>query len=266
VWRNNTVNNDANHNYFEVLGSFPGSGNIIDLTSESTPALKSWAGQPAELDLYDIKEEGGIVSFTAGKDVYTNVGEDFEQSELTTADATNVKGVWSYWNLANAVIASVAEEGQGGGQHVLKLLRSGTMTSAAPFANGIRTLHFTINNGDAKIKFYFKYSTDGGNTWKNMVNKDVARNKDQEFLIQDVPAGSMIQFNMLSTVASAYCYIDNIVATFPDNVIPSPTTAINAVTTVNEPQDVPTYNLAGQRVSPNTKGVVIRNGRKYVNK
>lgn len=270
VWRNNTVNNNANHNYFEVLGSFPGSGNIIDLTSESTPALKSWAGQPAELDLYDIKEQGGIVSFTAGKDVYTYVGEDFEQSELTTADATNVKGVWSYWNLANAVIASVAEEGQGEGQHVLKLLRSGTLTSAAPFTNGIRSLKFTAKTTGNQVRIAFKISTDGGASWSNYGLKSnpttIKKNSEQEFFIQDIPANSMIQIQMTATTASAVCYIDNIVATFPDNVIPSPTTAINAVTTVNEPQDVPTYNLAGQRVSPNTKGVVIRNGRKYVNK
>ena len=269
VWRNNTLNNNPDHLYFEMVCNPTGEG-IMDLTETSTPALTSWAGQPAVQNLYDIKEQGGIVSFTAGKDVYTYVGEDFEQSELTTADATNVKGVWSYWNLANAVIASVAEEGQGEGQHVLKLLRSGTLTSAAPFTNGIRSLKFTAKTTGNQVRIAFKISTDGGASWSNYGLKSnpttIKKNSEQEFFIQDIPANSMIQIQMTATTASAVCYIDNIVATFPDNVIPSPTTAINAVTTVNEPQDVPTYNLAGQRVSPNTKGVVIRNGRKYVNK
>ena len=74
---------------------------------------------------------------------------------------------------------------------------------------------------------------------------------------------------MQATTASAVCYLDDIEATFFDNEIPTPpVTGIEGLTVNNGQQttDAPTYNLAGQRVSPDTKGVVIRNGRKIVNK
>ena len=41
------------------------------------------------------------------------------------------------------------------------------------------------------------------------------------------------------------------------------TTAIKTVKTMNSDDSI--YNLAGQRVSPSYKGIVIRNGRKVVN-
>ena len=44
------------------------------------------------------------------------------------------------------------------------------------------------------------------------------------------------------------------------------TNAINDIQAVKETADAPIYNLAGQRVSPNTKGILIKNGKKYVNK
>lgn len=48
-------------------------------------------------------------------------------------------------------------------------------------------------------------------------------------------------------------------------LVPKATTAIDAVkTTQNE--NAPIYNLAGQRVSASYKGVVIQNGRKFINK
>ena len=268
VWRNNTVNNNPDHLYFEMVCNPTGEG-IMDLTETSTPALTSWAGQPAVQNLYDIKMEGGTVSFTAGKNVYDSVGEDFETAELTTADAT-VSGKWCNWDLVNAVIASTAEEGVGNGEHVLKMLRTSTATSTTAFDHGIRTLKFTVKNGSAQIRFSFMISTDGGSTWTSLVsNKTVARNKDLELFQTDIPAGSMIRFQMLSTSASACCYIDDIVATFYDNEVPTPgpLTGISTVLTEGETlKDAPTYDLAGRRVAASQKGIVIRNGKKMVNK
>lgn len=47
---------------------------------------------------------------------------------------------------------------------------------------------------------------------------------------------------------------------------PSSTTGINGVKTVENGKDAPVYNLAGQRVSKDYKGVVIQNGKKRINK
>ena len=55
-------------------------------------------------------------------------------------------------------------------------------------------------------------------------------------------------------------------STYPIEVLQGDATAgINGVT-VNVARDGKTYNLSGQRVAPDTKGIVIRDGKKYVNK
>ena len=41
---------------------------------------------------------------------------------------------------------------------------------------------------------------------------------------------------------------------------------ISQMTIVEENADAPVYNLAGQRVAPTTKGILIQNGRKFINK
>jgi len=45
---------------------------------------------------------------------------------------------------------------------------------------------------------------------------------------------------------------------------PDKTSAINSVTTKDNEENAPMYNLAGQRVSKNAKGLVIKNGKKMI--
>ena len=49
------------------------------------------------------------------------------------------------------------------------------------------------------------------------------------------------------------------------NVIDA-TTSISKITTTTNTADAPMYNLAGQRVDSNYKGVVIQNGKKVMKK
>lgn len=262
VWKSNIVNANPNHNYLEMVCST--TGNIIDLTSETTPALKSWAGKPAVLDLYDINMVNGVIYFNAGKDMYQSVIEDFESTPLVSSDAQYVDGVYCHWDLSNAVIANVAEEGFGSGQHVGKLLRSGTISSSKAFEKGIRTLKFTVINGPTQNRFGLKISTDGGTTWSYVGSEaTIKKSAEQEFEFHNIPAGAMIQFAMRSTVASAVCYIDNIEATFPDNDIP---TSIEMVNVNGESISTAIYNLSGQRVGNDYKGIVIKNGKKMIQK
>ena len=44
------------------------------------------------------------------------------------------------------------------------------------------------------------------------------------------------------------------------------TTGINKVTVDGDDADAPVYNLAGQRVSKDAKGILIKNGKKFINK
>ena len=54
-------------------------------------------------------------------------------------------------------------------------------------------------------------------------------------------------------------------STVAGNVIDA-TTGISKITTTTNTADAPLYNLAGQRVDSNYKGVVIQNGKKVVRK
>ena len=77
VWRNNSVNSNTNHNYFELLraggasgeyarGSdpFPGTSRVTTLNNTTQPAnLLSWSGQACLLGLDNITESGSNVSF-----------------------------------------------------------------------------------------------------------------------------------------------------------------------------------------------------------
>ena len=74
-WRNNTVNNDTNHNFFVLLRAnggngakstdpFPGTGKVRELNNVSSPAnLLTWAGKESPYGLADINEQQGVISF-----------------------------------------------------------------------------------------------------------------------------------------------------------------------------------------------------------
>ena len=51
-------------------------------------------------------------------------------------------------------------------------------------------------------------------------------------------------------------------------VLEDPSSIATGIVDVNHetPTDERCYNLNGQRVSPDTKGIIIRNGKKYLNK
>lgn len=75
VWRDNTVNCNPKHNYYELvrarglMGSgsydpFPGSGRVSTLNNTTSPAnLKTWAGKETQWGLNNIKETSGVITF-----------------------------------------------------------------------------------------------------------------------------------------------------------------------------------------------------------
>lgn len=272
VWKNNTVNCDPNHQYLELLKAvpargidtgytpFPGTGNVIDLTSETTPALMSWAGKEAVMDLYDITENSdGVISFTAGKEVYETAVEDFEAAALTTGDAENQKGVFCNWTLKKATIAEVAS-GLGNGKQCVKMLRSSTLTSM-PLTKPLRKISFDVWNGPQKVRISLKYSTDGSKWTELASSGDVAKNTTTTLsATQTIPAGAQIQINVLSTSSSAATYIDDIKVTFDKtgtDGIASPVTDLRSTC-------APAFNLAGQAVGRGYKGIVMKGGQKVI--
>ena len=74
--------------------------------------------------------------------------------------------------------------------------------------------------------------------------------------------GSMIRIFQQAGSKSAPCYIDDIKVTYSG----SPTSGISLPTTDTNSSDAPTvyYNIAGQRVTKNAKGLVITGDGKKI--
>ena len=73
-WKNNTVNNTASHQYVDIVeasGSytqpasftFPGTKSKTALTATTTPALKDWNGGVYPIEITNIAEKGGVITF-----------------------------------------------------------------------------------------------------------------------------------------------------------------------------------------------------------
>lgn len=75
-WTYNSVNNTKDHQRVDLIEAnnqksysdaarrgnpFPGTSNVTSFTSETTPALKSWAGRAIDLPLTDITEKNGVI-------------------------------------------------------------------------------------------------------------------------------------------------------------------------------------------------------------
>lgn len=274
VWKRNTVNCDPNHQYLELLKAvptrgidtgyapFPGLGKVVDLTSETTPALKSWAGKEAVVDLYDISESSdGVVSFTAGKEVYETVVEDFEDTPLTSTDAQDLAGKMTTWSLTNATVENVAEAGYGSGEHVVKIGKNGILTSGV-LKYDLHKLVINIQTtGTGSRRVALQCSTDDGATWKNMGTvTTISAATKRSFTYSDIPAGSRIRFAMTSTAsANIAVYVDDIEFSFKADTqgIESPVTDLRSTS-------APAFNLAGQAVGRGYKGIVVKGGKKFM--
>ncbi|MDE7409936.1 MAG: M6 family metalloprotease domain-containing protein [Muribaculaceae bacterium] len=98
VWRLNTVNNTANHQYVDLIEAdnvksaatraadvFPGPKGVTSYGFDTKPQLASWAKKRLDFDLTDIAEsEDGIISFNAVK-YDPNAVETVESANATDA-------------------------------------------------------------------------------------------------------------------------------------------------------------------------------------
>lgn len=108
---------------------------------------------------------------------------------------------------------------------------------------------------DDGLTFHFSAEKDGNTT----INGDYVFNskKDNNILVKYDGTKVTSIINKFQMGAMPF----DIVSTFNVN-----TTAINTVKTDKKPMDGKAYNIAGQRVSDDYKGIVIINGKKYLRK
>jgi len=277
VWQGNSVNANTAHMYLELISAipgkgmstgytpFPGLGNVGDFTATTSPALKTWAGKEAVLDLYYITETSdGLIYFKADKNLFENTVEDFEAMEATTADAENVQGKFCQWTLSKVTVDNVEGDVKGNGQHVAHFQRSGTMASSV-IEKPVRSLSFRVWTGGQQMKVVLKALQNG--VWTTVKNasgqQQTTISKNSETVVQYVeaiPAGCQLQIQALGTSASAELFLDDLSITFGSDVGEDGIATVNTPATATDAQ----YSLSGQRVTDGYRGIVISNGRKML--
>lgn len=101
VWRSNTVNNNASHQYVDLEeadnrktestragDAFPGTSNIREISGQTTPGFVTWSNKKLPVRIFDIAESSdGIISFQAeGPDI-------IDESQFGDA---SIEGEWKF--------------------------------------------------------------------------------------------------------------------------------------------------------------------------
>lgn len=132
IWDNNTVNNNRNHHYVELLRAdneklttqnsylgdpFPGSKGVTELSRDTRPALKSWHANRSlnAVSLTGIREDDGAVYFTATVEqerVPTGVESVTEDGILKVEGGvmTVDRGAVSVYDIAGRLVGVVTPE------------------------------------------------------------------------------------------------------------------------------------------------------------
>ena len=255
----NTVNVGMGDECLQLVGNAPYMG--IDLMPATNA---SWRTKEAAIDLFDITTNGGVISFQAGKDLYPLTIEDFEATPLSESGATGVAGKFCSWDLTNAAVVQ-SSLFYGNGEHVVRLQKDGMLSSSA-IEKDFRSISFRIRNSEEyNLRVFFRTSTDG-TTWTALPTAEsyytIPDSEPLDFLFCDIPKGTRFQIAVTtddSKHTSATCYVDDIVVTYKKDA-----TGIETVKDKNIDVHAPTYNMAGQRVDKNFKGLVIKGDKKFV--
>ncbi len=189
VWVNNTINCNPGHNYYELLRAnpklisgtsidwsgdpFPGSGNVLKITNETTANLKSWTGKPTELVINDIIEDkNGVIHFSVVRGDLGEATEDFESMPVFAKDTTDVQGVYAKWNFSNA-IASNFGSFLSNGKRAVGIYNNGYIsTSTEVTADKIVSVAFTVWNSNSKpVTIHLYKSVDNGATWQEVLQQ-----------------------------------------------------------------------------------------------
>lgn len=290
VWRDNKVNCNPNHNYFELIrakngrgasasDAFPGTGRVREISNETTPSLKTWSGKESDWVISNITESNGVISFTttSAAVVLESDNEPFESLDITTENATGLQGVFCKWDLVSATIE--ATTGYGNGSRVVKIMRNGTLTSSK-IRKPINKVSFKFwNAGTSNTTLYFATSSDG-TTWTNKKEATAGNTKvtvaggstvELTYELGETEPGTFFRIQNKPMTSNVENYIDDITVVYnPGEELPEddPSTdiqQINANSAVDN-KDTQMYNLSGQKVNSSYRGIVIINGKKVINR
>lgn len=174
VWTDNKVNCNPAHNYFEMLRAgnttegdlntdpFPGASGNVMLTNDTKPSLATWEGYANELNIVNIAEKDGLITFNVvdDGDILTLV-EDFETMPVSTGTTDkNVEGAFASWSFNKAGVRAPGEEKANGENSVMMKLPS-LFYSTTPINYNIYMASMTVFNPSTTVaKYSLEYSVE----------------------------------------------------------------------------------------------------------
>ena len=225
VWRNNTVNANPSHNYYELLRAgngnsaasdpFPGEYSVRTLNNFTNPALLTWGKVYSNYGLVNITENNGVITFDLVEaEKPEQAIENFETMTASTdKNMKNVAGNIAKWNFKNAHPVAATDK-YGDGQITCAMYKGSAITMSEPLYLKVFNIVFTAYNpGNTTAKFSLYQSVDG-QTWVKINNNtyDVLKNSSETFNINIPQTTEPMYFRIGmsaggSTVAS---YVDNL--------------------------------------------------------
>ena len=182
AWRNNRVNANPRHNYYELVRSggtterttFPGPSVVTTLNYLTTPALVTWNGTPCALGLSDIQERNGVIYFNSVAGVTMNDEvEDFETMPVVTnAMATDVRGRFAHWNFVQSVVN--ADQHFGSNHECAMKSVPSAIVMTTDVSGDIQQVSLTAcNPSSTTTKLQLFSSTDQGSSWMGETAQEV---------------------------------------------------------------------------------------------
>ena len=231
-WRNNTINCNPSHNYYEVVRArpnttdmtssagdpFPGSGKVTKLTNSTTPAnLLSWSGKKTPLVLSGITlDADGVIHFNVGEDYFGSVNEDFE--EMTPGEAQS-EGKFATWTFNNAKVVTCSST-KGNGAQSVEVAAGGEIIMSTVEAQLIEEIEFAgWNNSMKKSLLTISMSTDEGTTWTEIFARDSSTPTYMSSGVKGVRYAFVADAQgkaMFKISSSGKCYIDDVTISYND--------------------------------------------------
>ena len=174
VWTDNKVNCNPEHNYFEMLragnttsgdlGSdpFPGTSGNVMITNNTYPNLVTWAGYANELNIINIAEKDGLITFNVIDDGdITALVEDFESMPVSTSTTDkDVEGAFANWTFNKSGVRAPGEDKANDENSVMMKLPS-LFYSVTPVYYNIYMASMTVfNPSTTTAKYSLEYSVE----------------------------------------------------------------------------------------------------------
>lgn len=236
VWLNNTVNNNPNHNYYELLRAgnstegdvasdpFPGTASVSLLTNETTPNLHTWTGKSNEFVIHSITEASGEITFDVlYEGNMVSMIEDFENMPVTTSTSqANVQGNFATWTFTKANVMSPTEEGSKFGENAVGILSGGALTMTSDFNKTAYLVQLHVYNPTTTSpKFKLSYSVDQGASWTALSDVKIVNSNTEDYLTWSIKTDQPVRYrlNVTGGSSSKKCYIDDFSIYYGEDIV-----------------------------------------------